>query len=287
MAPEQKLGTTPDPLSDQFAFATMAYEALFGGLPSEGKQPPKDAAATAIARVLGRGFAPSAESRYPSLQELLADLERTRRPAPRWWIAAAVGAALLAGGIAYASISTPPRRSSEETDAPERAPRARSTASASVETPASDALPLDVASRRAGEHLVKQEFDRCLDALRGQTNAHLLQLKVECARGVSLDALATTCAEYRRHVGEDLDGCSAQDVEAARLLAAGSFERCVRTLADLPWGARRGVMLAECANRWNAVEGRVLQCRFLRKKFPANPGDPPCEAVLETSKLTP
>jgi hypothetical protein len=134
---------------------------------------------------------------------------------------------------------------------------------------------------------VKREFDRCVDALKGQTNAHLLQLKVECARGLSLAALATACAEYRKHVGDDLDGCTEPDLEAARLQAAGNFERCARTLGALPWSPRRAINLGECAHRWNTSEGYVLQCHFMRKKTPANPGDPPCEAVLETSKKTP
>jgi hypothetical protein len=297
MAPEQKLGTSPDPLSDQFAFATMAYESLFGGLPSEGKHPASGAVAVAIGRVLERGFAPTAESRYPSLQELLLELERARRPAAQRWIAAALGAALLVGGVAFASTTKPAERGAESAEERERPePTARGTAVQAAPDasqnevatlPATGALPLDVASRRAAEHLTKREFEQCLDALRGQTNAHLLHLKVECARSLSLEALGAACDEYRRHVGEDLDGCSKTDLEAARLFAAGDYARCARSLAGLPWGARRAITLAECVRRWNTPEGYVLQCRFTRQNTPANPSDPPCDAVLMHPRSSP
>jgi hypothetical protein len=282
MAPEQKLGTSPGPLSDQFAFATMAYEALFGGLPSEGKTPGPDAVAVAVGRVLERGFAPSAESRYPSLNDLLVELERARRPAPRWWIAGAVGGVLVAGGIAFASMSTPPRAptAGDEGEQP-------GDAEAAAAGPASGALPLDVASRLAGEHLVRREYARCVEALRGQTNAHLLQLKVECARGLSLQALKAGCAEYRRHVGEELDGCAAQDLDAAERLAAGDFAGCARAIGGLPWAPRRSITLGECVHRWGAPEGYVLQCRFLRQKDPPKPGEPPCDAAIKDVRSTP
>jgi eukaryotic-like serine/threonine-protein kinase len=123
MAPEQFAGRAPDPRSDQFAFCVTAWEALTGARPFAGKTLDElRAAVSAGARsdgglpprldgVLVRGLAPEPAARWPSMRALLEALEaalaprrRSRAPA---WIAAGLGLAAVAGGVAvYAGDNT-------------------------------------------------------------------------------------------------------------------------------------------------------------------------------------
>jgi serine/threonine protein kinase len=99
MAPEQHLGERADARSDQFAFCVSLYQALYKQWPFEGKTapaladavisgrmspPPKATAATVspnLRKILLRGLATDPAARYPSMDALLADLEREARPA--------------------------------------------------------------------------------------------------------------------------------------------------------------------------------------------------------------
>lgn len=113
MAPEQHNGSKPDPYADQFSFCVALYEALYGERPFDGnsvtslamnvldgqlRAPPKNSGVpTWLRRVVVRGLATRPEDRWPSIDALLAELQRDpidRRPP---WIA--VGAALAVGGL--------------------------------------------------------------------------------------------------------------------------------------------------------------------------------------------
>jgi tetratricopeptide (TPR) repeat protein len=91
MAPEQFLGLGADARTDQFAFSVALFEALYGVRPYAGDNLEQLAAAVTmgrlhpatsaqvpawLARVIRRGLATRPDDRFPSMDALLAELER-------------------------------------------------------------------------------------------------------------------------------------------------------------------------------------------------------------------
>ncbi|PRQ03379.1 Serine/threonine-protein kinase PrkC [Enhygromyxa salina] len=116
MAPEQHLGKRATERSDQFSFCLVLYEALFDERPykatsrneyavqvMEGElaPPPSNSGVPGwLRQVVGRGLATRPEDRWPSMDALLAELERDRA---RAWKRGAVAAGLVATiGVALA-----------------------------------------------------------------------------------------------------------------------------------------------------------------------------------------
>lgn len=94
MAPEQRSGRKTGPSSDQYSFCVTTVEALTGQRPSSAEALVRIPLSRALRRVLRRGLATEPFDRYPSLSDLLAELEGALSP-PRWRtpvIAGAVGA---------------------------------------------------------------------------------------------------------------------------------------------------------------------------------------------------
>jgi len=99
MAPEQFSGQVIDARSDQFSFCVALYEALFGVRPFSGatiaalaasvltgrvRRPPERSQFPAIIwQALRRGLSVTPADRYPSMNELLADLGRHSEPPRR------------------------------------------------------------------------------------------------------------------------------------------------------------------------------------------------------------
>ena len=116
MAPEQHQGRAADERSDQFTFCVSLYEGLCGVRPFEGKTYP-ELVANVVAgkirpapsgvprRLLGvieRGLAVDPAERYPSMDDLLAELRAD--PARVWRIGGVVAALMaVASGVTWAA----------------------------------------------------------------------------------------------------------------------------------------------------------------------------------------
>ncbi len=89
MAPEQSRGLSVDFRADQFSFCVALYEALWEKYPfaprentSEIRRPPRSADVPGVIwKILQRGLGPTPESRWPSMNELLEQLEACVAPA--------------------------------------------------------------------------------------------------------------------------------------------------------------------------------------------------------------
>src|SRR5258706_2389387 len=92
MAPEQFIGRSPDPRSDQFAFCVTAWEALTGARPFFGRTLDElRVAATAgapgeaglpppVRSVLARGLSATPAARWPDMHALLRELRAAIAP---------------------------------------------------------------------------------------------------------------------------------------------------------------------------------------------------------------
>ncbi len=106
MAPEQQRGAPTDARTDQFAFCVTAYEALYGELPfpatatgeevGDVKLPSSPDVPKPAAVAIQRGLAADPEHRWPSMDALLAQLERDPRATRRRVAAAAAALGTIA-----------------------------------------------------------------------------------------------------------------------------------------------------------------------------------------------
>lgn len=122
MAPEQFLGSPPDARSDQFSLCVALYEGLYGRRPFAGETvaalidavtrgeprspPPERRVPLRIARVVMRGLARDPARRWPSIDALVAALERGPGRARLW--AAAAGLVLAGAGVAALMTAAEP-----------------------------------------------------------------------------------------------------------------------------------------------------------------------------------
>jgi tetratricopeptide (TPR) repeat protein len=115
MAPEQHVGEDADAQADQYAFCVSLWEALTGTRPFQGEHReiataklhgappwPRDSPVPRrISEALARGLAPRPADRWPTMEALLAVLDRDQARQRRGWIiAASVGAMAVAIGVA-------------------------------------------------------------------------------------------------------------------------------------------------------------------------------------------
>ena len=95
MSPEQAKGERVDGRVDQFSFCVALYKAVYGerpaGVPSE--TPPRRGVPERVHAAIRRGLAKAPESRFPSMDALLRELERPRRA---MWVAIVAAVVVLA-----------------------------------------------------------------------------------------------------------------------------------------------------------------------------------------------
>ena len=137
MAPEQHRGESCDARADQFSFCVAFFEALFGAPPFAGDTGLSRAAAVVhgarasvdrgdvparIYDIVDRGLAIEAKDRWPSMTELLAQLDLATRPRRTsvWLLggAALVGAAVMLARPAAAPVDPCASAGSEVDDLP-------------------------------------------------------------------------------------------------------------------------------------------------------------------------
>ena len=114
MAPEQLAGEPVDARTDQYGFCVAIYAALTGKHPLRrdgvrAARPPRDGLPAWLWHTLRRGLAADRALRYPSMDELLAQLARGPDRRRRSWLAAAAAAAIVAcgGGLTTAHLGAP------------------------------------------------------------------------------------------------------------------------------------------------------------------------------------
>ncbi|MEO8702054.1 MAG: serine/threonine-protein kinase [Kofleriaceae bacterium] len=109
MAPEQYIGTAPDPRTDQFSFCVTAWQALTGLRPyhgatleelrrsvTRGVLDDTPNLARPVRAVLARGLDPDPAKRWPDLDSLLGALAHAARKRTRVWPWVAGGAVIVA-----------------------------------------------------------------------------------------------------------------------------------------------------------------------------------------------
>lgn len=124
MSPEQHVGRGNSARADQWSFCVSLYGALYGAPPFAGATvdklrrsvlagavvtpPLKSSVPRRLRQIVLRGMQTSAALRYPSMDELLADLRHDPR-VRRWTIAAAAAVLVLAAGTTAFVLRTRPR----------------------------------------------------------------------------------------------------------------------------------------------------------------------------------
>ncbi|MDX2088363.1 MAG: serine/threonine-protein kinase [Kofleriaceae bacterium] len=265
MAPEQHRGQVADAKADQFSFCVTLWQALCDELPygadtyeqlvdnvtlGKLRAIPRGVRVSAKVRaILQRGLAADPKERFPSMQALLAALERARRPA-RWpWLAG--GAALLAaGGVALAF-----GLASSERDP---CSGSRERVANVWNTQRKNALEVTFTAaqgRDIWEQLVR-DLDRYTDTwatrhrevcrathVRGEQSADLLDLRMRCLDGrlAELDALLARFGDVKRDT-------LFKAVDAAATL--GGFADCddaerLRAAVPLPTDAATRARIAD------------------------------------------
>ncbi len=205
MAPEQHMGRPPDRRTDQFAFALVSWEALFGQRAFAGKTaaelactvttgaitPPPSRAGVprAIHAALRRALSVDPEQRFGDLRDLLAALERTQGGGRRRTVVVALATAtVVASAAALLGRSAPPCEGGPEALAPVWSPgRANALRDAFVGTGAPYA--------EATFDLVRAQLDTRAQAwleshreaceatrVRGEQSEAALDLRMQCLR---------------------------------------------------------------------------------------------------------
>ena len=207
MAPEQHSSGEADARSDQYSFCVSLYEAVYGRRPFLGDNEKLIAEAKAakppelpphrlddrlspvpawLRRVLAQGMARAARHRYPTMDDLLADLDRGASKRP--WAALGMGALVVVALAVGIAVQRSPGEASNpcESDRPaEPTPAWDSTAQEAVRAGLDEATFERIAPRidERVEGWRATYRETCEDTwVRGEQSAALLDARMSCLR---------------------------------------------------------------------------------------------------------
>jgi serine/threonine-protein kinase len=230
MSPEQFGGRLADARSDQFSFCVALYEALFEVRPFAGRtlaeladcvvggrllEPPEsDVVPVWLRAALKRGLSPNPEDRFPSMNDLLEEIDR-RPEAARTGFASGAAARLE-------GIWTLPASGDKGEGAP--APEKEQVRQAFLATEKAYAEATFDRTRALLDRYVQRWADQYVDVceathLRGEQSTDVLDLRIECLME-GLRDLTALCRLFRSATGEVVENA----VSAA--LALPPPERC-------------------------------------------------------------
>jgi hypothetical protein len=272
MAPEQLRGERADPLSDQFSFCVVAFEALYGAFPFDDAGPapmlraieaghvrpvpPKHPAAAALP-LLRRGLSASPTARYPALAELLARLEALLRRRRRATLGLRGLAVALVAGAAGGAWALSHRSIAREFD---------TTAERDL-------------YERASALTQAQRYADCDTLLRTRPASEpLARLRVACAQASGDPArLEAACDDWHAHVrAEPPAECQDPTRKARALFAKRRYEECIAVLGPTPYTGPGMLAMSNCAAALHSIDGYFRMCNYSRK---ANPAAPPCKRL--------
>ena len=195
MAPEQAAGQSVGPAADQYAFAVVAWEAMFGARPgtsgpSSANRAENPRGSSRLRRVLGRALSDDPAARFPTLPAMLAAL---RRAEPRRrWLAIAGGAAVVGLAITFALAWQ-----SDEVDATSCDDAGDEIASLPTEAPAylrARGGAYDVGAADRIEGIIAAFRDRYRSAAKSVCRAH----EIDRNWSADLHRRGRACLELRR-----------------------------------------------------------------------------------------
>jgi eukaryotic-like serine/threonine-protein kinase len=283
MAPEQQTGWLPiDARADQFSFCVSLHEALCGERPfgaeeapdlaeriAEGavRAPPRDRRVPAwLRRVLRRGLSYDQDSRYASMDALLADIDRElgARRRRRVAVAGAAGAgvlvfsALVAGaGLIQEEEQEPPCRGAAGKlagvwDTAGREGIRNAFRAAGGAGAADDAARVEVALDRYARTWIASHTDSCeATHVRGEQSESLLDLRTQCL-DERLAALRTLIDQFRRIESKGIR-VAAQAVDSLEPLDLCDNAAALRDVVPPPSDPASRVRLDELRSRLTVV----------------------------------
>ncbi|MFN0246069.1 MAG: serine/threonine-protein kinase [Kofleriaceae bacterium] len=290
MAPEQHEGKTADARSDQFAFCVALYQALYDDWPYDGKtavaladnvingrRKPHPASANVSAhlrKTLSRGLSTQAIDRFPSMDALLAELQK--RPASAKTALMVIAGILVVGAGAAASIAILGDRgsSSTKTEAPiaEPAPVPIATQDRDVDpsalTNALDLGQLDTARKKFDDDaLLSQDPAKAASAKAASALMLVLRGQVADAEAKLKEADATKGTDPAAMGYADMTAASIAWARGDLKTAVARSEGCVRSL-----GTVAPVSASICHQIWGDAEADRGDDAAARRAYAAGMG---------------